>query len=87
MSPRIAPLDESVLALESLARGVLAGAPPADAQALGTLLDALARRSPSPQVHKMMSVLRASPARPESVHERRRFFHAARAVVTGLRVA
>lgn len=64
----------------------MAGVRP-DAGELAKILDTLHGREPSPQTHKLIAVLRSAPAQIDSADERRRFFHATRALATGLRAA
>lgn len=83
-SPR--SLDEALRSLESLARNVVSGSRFDDGE-LARVLETLHGRAPSPQVTKLISVLRSAPARFDSQDERRRFFHATRAIATGIRAA
>lgn len=84
MNVRSRSLHEALRSLESLARGAITGVRPDHAE-LATILDTLHGHAPSAQVTKLISVLRSSQVQLESPDDRRRFFHATRALATGIR--
>lgn len=78
-------IDEALRSLEALARNFTAGVQLDDTE-LAHTLDALCGGEPSAQVHALISVLRSTrPTAESSEDARRRFFHATRALASGLR--